>query len=467
MGFVIHKGETKELFFASTNLIPSHVFSYLSSINLFITSPMKNISSIYLVFAFSLFSFLSKSALMGESLEMWISSHQDQVYYEKMAELYQEKTKKKLAVQVSSYGFREMPDKLGVAFRTGKGIPDLVQLDETFFGVFLGPRTPFLDLTSRMKKSGLNKTLHPRRLEVFTYKGKVLGAPQSLSSMVLYYRKDLFKELGVRPEEITTWQGVAKVGERLQKEHGQRFMALDGTLFDVLLRQSGSDLFDSKGKFLPDFETAVDILDEFADMSEKQIVVMPDRGTIFDPVFFSGDLETGEVLAVPGADWYGLDLFQQFAPDMKGLWGMLPLPTWKDKDGKLGPRTATFAGQGLMICQGSAKHDAAWDFIEFVMKDPDANAERFLQGNSFPAYKPAWKDKRLLKEHEYFEQSMGELLVELESEIPPVNVNPKRPQAIFLMKENYFGAVMFQSIGARKALLEYREAIESKQGGQR
>ena len=406
-------------------------------------------------------------SLWAESLEMWISSHQDQVYYEKMAELFREKTKKDLTVKVSAYGFREMPDKLGVAFRTGQGIPDLVQLDETFFGVFIGPKTPFVDLTKRMKKTGLDKDLHPRRLEVFSYKGKILGAPQSLSAMVLYYRKDMFKELDVDPEELATWEGVEKVGDRLQKEHDQRLMAVDGTLFDVLLRQRGSDLFDAKGKLLPDFELAVEILENFANLAEKQIVVLPDRGTIFDPVFFSGDLETGEVLCVPGADWYGLDLFQQFAPDMKGMWGMLPLPAWKDEDGKLSPRTATFAGQGLMICQGSKKQDAAWDFIEFVMKDSDANAERFLQGNSFPAYKPAWKDKRLMKKHEYFDQSMGELLVELEKEIPSVNVNPKRPQAIFLMKENYFGAVMFQAIGARKALLEYKQAIESKEGDRR
>ncbi|SVC33014.1 uncharacterized protein METZ01_LOCUS285868, partial [marine metagenome] len=285
-------------------------------------------------------------SLWAESLEMWISSHQDQVYYEKMAELFREKTKKDLTVKVSAYGFREMPDKLGVAFRTGQGIPDLVQLDETFFGVFIGPKTPFVDLTKRMKKTGLDKDLHPRRLEVFSYKGKILGAPQSLSAMVLYYRKDMFKELDVDPEELATWEGVEKVGDRLQKEHDQRLMAVDGTLFDVLLRQRGSDLFDAKGKLLPDFELAVEILENFANLAEKQIVVLPDRGTIFDPVFFSGDLETGEVLCVPGADWYGLDLFQQFAPDMKGMWGMLPLPAWKDEDGKLSPRTATFAGQG-------------------------------------------------------------------------------------------------------------------------
>ena len=99
------------------------------------------------------------TVLRAESLEMWISSHQDQVYYEKMAELFREKTKKDLTVKVSAYGFREMPDKLGVAFRTGQGIPDLVQLDETFFGVFIGPKTPFVDLTKRMTPSKLQQTL--------------------------------------------------------------------------------------------------------------------------------------------------------------------------------------------------------------------------------------------------------------------------------------------------------------------
>lgn len=407
---------------------------------------------------------LSGVSLCGENVVLWISSYQDQVYYEKMGELYAEKTGNKLDLEVKSYGFREMPDKLGVAFRTGEGIPDLVQLDETFFGVFINEPSPFLDLTGRVKKSGLAKSLHPRRLEVFTYKDKVLGVPQSLSAMVLYYRKDLFKELGVDPKELETWSDVAKVGRRLQDKHGQRFMALDGTLFDVLLRQRGTDLFDKKGNFLPDPKTALSILEEFAKLSKSEIAVMPDRGSIFDPVFFSGDLETGEVLCVPGADWYGLDLFQQFAPGMKGMWGMLPLPTWRGKDGKLGPRTATFAGQGLMICQRSEKKDAAWSFIEFVMKNKEANAERFLQGNSFPAYRPAWKDKRLLAKHEYFEQSMGDLLVELADEIPPVVVDPRRPQAIFMMKENYFGSVMFGAISAKEALKQYRDAMKNAGG---
>ena len=394
-------------------------------------------------------------------MTLWISSFQDQSYYEQMAELYRKKSKQSIDLQVEAYGFREMPDKLGAVMRTGEGAPDLVQLDETFFGVFLNGPSPFVDLTNKMRKSKLNKNLHKQRVDVFTYNGKTYGVPQSLSALVLYYRKDLFEQFDIQPEDLTTWEDFAFVGEKLMNENGQRLLALDGTMFDSLLRQKGSDLFNQKGTFLPDEEVAISILAEFARMAEKQIAVLPDRGSIFDPVFFSGDLEMGEVLCVIGADWYGLDLFQQFAPGMEGMWGMLPLPTWEKADGSLGPRTATFAGQGLMIMNSSKQQDAAWEFIEFVMTDPDANAERFLQGNSFPAFKPAWTDPRILGEQPYFEQSMGDLLVELAEEIPPVTVNPGRPQAIFLMKENFFPSAMYGTLSPEDTISRLRDAMKA------
>ena len=91
-----------------------------------------------------------------------------------MADLFAKKNKG-FELEVKAYGFREMPDKLGVALRTGEGIPDMVQLDETFFGVFLNGPSPFLNLTNLAKKAKLDKTLHPRRLEVFTYKDSCLA----------------------------------------------------------------------------------------------------------------------------------------------------------------------------------------------------------------------------------------------------------------------------------------------------
>ena len=55
---------------------------------------------------------------------------------------------------------------------------------------------------------------------------------------------------------------------------------------------------------------------------------------------------------------------------------------------------------------------------------------------------------------------MGQLLVELADEIPPVVVDPRRPQAIFLMQENYFGSVMFGALTPREAIDQYKEAMK-------
>ena len=69
-------------------------------------------------------------ATADDKLKLWISSFQDQSYYEQMGDLYRKKTGKELNLGVEAYGFREMPDKLGAVMRTGVGAPDLVQLDE-------------------------------------------------------------------------------------------------------------------------------------------------------------------------------------------------------------------------------------------------------------------------------------------------------------------------------------------------
>jgi hypothetical protein len=87
------------------------------------------------------------------------------------------------------------------------------------------------------------------------------------------------------------------------------------------------------------------------------------------------------------------------------------------------------------------------------MTNPDSNAERFLGGNSFTAYKPSWTDERLLGGHDYFGgQSMGKLLVELAPELPSVVMSPKRLMLLFMLREQLFQAVMLGKMTPEQAL---------------
>src|ERR1051325_8356307 len=129
-------------------------------------------------------------------LEIWISSYQDKVYYEEMVKLYKAKDPK-FEAKVSAFGFREMPDKLAVAIKTRVNPPDIVQLDEVIFGMYLAGQVPFVDLTERVKKAHLDKDILPQRMSLFTYKGRTYGVPQSLSASVLFYRTDTLEKLNL------------------------------------------------------------------------------------------------------------------------------------------------------------------------------------------------------------------------------------------------------------------------------
>ena len=161
-----------------------------------------------------------------------------------------------------------------------------------------------------------------------------------------------------------------------------------------------------------------------------------------------------------GADWFGLDMIQQFLPHMEGKWGVMALPKW-NADGAKASRTSSFAGQGLLIYNGSDAVDESWKFIEWVMTNKEANTLRFSMGNSFPAYKPAWKNKGMLKANSYFGgQSMGKLLVEIAEEVPTVAMHPRRPQALFMMQENFFSAALYGAQSPKETLQEFKKTLE-------
>jgi len=392
----------------------------------------------------------------AEPVTIWISSQQDKDYYEAMAEAYAKKNEG-FDARVVAYGFQELPEKLGASLKTQTGLPDIVQIDEAFFGAFLNGPSPFVDLTERVKESGLDKDLVENRLKLFTHEGKVRGLPQSLSAYVMFYRKDLFKDYGLTPKMFATWDDLERVGRTVAEDHGIATMSMDPTYFEVLLRQQGSDLFGKDGKALPDMEKATKLLEWMVKITKEGIAVLPERGSIFDPLFFSSQVANDEVLMIMGADWYGLDLMPQFAPELAGKWGIMPIPVWK----KGGPRTSCFAGQALMIVNGSDKTDEAWDFLHWVMTDTEANAKRYLMGNSFPAYKPAWKDKRLQEGTEYFDgAAMGKVLIKLAKDIPPVAMSPNRPKALFLMQENYFSSAIYEVDTPANILKDFKKQID-------
>jgi ABC-type glycerol-3-phosphate transport system substrate-binding protein len=119
-----------------------------------------------------------------------------------------------------------------------------------------------------------------------------------------------------------------------------------------------------------------------------------------------------------------------------------------------------FAGEGLLVYRDTKRVEEAWGFVRFIMEDPDANAERYLQGNCFPAFRPAWSDPRLARPEAYFGgQSVAQLVASLAPTIPTERASPAKAPLVNLWREKYWSAVMRGSVAPEQALREIQDEL--------
>jgi lactose/L-arabinose transport system substrate-binding protein len=294
---------------------------------------------------------------------------------------------------------------------------------------------------------------------LFTWKNRTYGIPQSVSNVVMYYRDDVFRDLQITPKGVDTWEKLEAVAKKIRTQN-RYMLALDWSYFEILLRQRGYEVFAPDGAPLPDSAVALEVMQKLAGWIKDGVAQVPDRGSIFEPEFFNAYVANNSVLAVLGADWYGLDMLQSFDPKHAGKWKAMPLPVWTDPKSKGRNPTSSFSGQGLVIFKKSRQADRAWKFIEWVMTDIDANVERYKQGNCFTPYKPAWSDLRFNQPDAYFGgQSLAGLLMELAPKVPYVVQSPYRAQFVTLLREKYWNSLAISNAPADSVFRELRAEL--------
>jgi len=198
--------------------------------------------------------------------------------------------------------------------------------------------------------------------------------------------------------------------------------------------------------------------------SKDRVGLIPDRGTIFEPEFFNSYVANNGVLAVIGADWYGLDMIKNMDPKHAGKWKAMPLPVWTDSLSRGRNTTSSFSGQGMVIFKKSKQVDRSWKFLQWVMTDVEANVQRFLQGNCFTPYMPAWSDMRFNQPDAYFSnQSLSGLLLELAPKSPTVIQSPYRAQLVNLFRERYWNSILGGATPPAQAVSEIKaELLKAK-----
>ena len=317
-----------------------------------------------------------------QEVTMWGSMSGDAVeYINQMTENYnnsQEKYHVTYAVQDS------MEEKLVTAI-AGGDVPDIVMWDR-FTTATYAAKGAFMPLDDYIAgdKVDMDQFYQPTVEEMKGNDGKQYGVPLTVDTRILFYNKDLLKEAGVNPEEISTWDALKTAAAALTKRDAggkleqSGFSLSDPGLFNNWILQAGGKMVDDT--VTPpvtafNSEAGLAVLNYWDELLNQEKVY--ELG--FEDGFGGNGFKAGKVAICFNGPWALKSL------DESGIsYGVLEQP-----EGPGGVRSAIMGGFGLVIPSKAKNPDAAWDFIKWWTTQPENGVEFAKLSANLPANKNA------------------------------------------------------------------------------
>jgi lactose/L-arabinose transport system substrate-binding protein len=326
-------------------------------------------------------------------------------------------------IRVVDIGYDNAYDKITVGLGAGSGLPDVITVEGYKLPPYIA-RYPggLVDLTRQA--AGYRTSFNQAAWGTVTDShGRVFALPWDSGPCALYYRADYFRQAGIDPATLTTWDRYLQAGTVLKAKTGRKLLVMDSrqdTTLAMLLQQQGQSWF-ADGKVAVDTPAA-----ERALTLMKHLV---DHGLVDFENGWDGLVSAthdGKAATTPTAAWWDGTLTSEM-PDLKGRFGVVPLPAFTAG----GVRTSNSGGSALAVTAQSKNAELAWAFLAFLLADKANQVSMLHQEGLFPAYLPALQDPSLKAPDPYYAggQTVMETFAGLAQGIPPVTYDAEDAKA--------------------------------------
>ncbi|MFD6876229.1 MULTISPECIES: ABC transporter substrate-binding protein [unclassified Streptomyces] len=196
-----------------------------------------------------------------------------------------------------------------------------------------------------------------------TFGGKTWSVPFDATPQVYFYRKDLFEKYGVNVP--TTWAEYRVAAERIKAaDPAARIGSFptDAPLQATLSWQAGAKWFRVEGDaWKPEIDDAPSqkVASFWQGMLDDDLVFRHGAGTPEE----SKSRADGTSVGVIGASWSAGGMVAAM-PDLKGKWGVAPIPHWGT------PASGMYGGTSFAVTKGSEHAEAAAEFVKWMTTDP-------------------------------------------------------------------------------------------------
>ena len=204
----------------------------------------------------------------------------------------------------------------------------------------------FDDIKKRFNKSGLNP---------FTYMDMVYALPETFSFPMLFYRTDVFEEIGFTVPE--TWEDVKSLIVQLSAYNMEFGLPFNVSTYAMMLTQNELPFYnEDRTRVNLDADDALKVFNNWINYYKSYGLPIA-----YD---FANRFRTGE-MPIGIADF--ITTYNQlsvFAPEIKGQWSFVRVPGTKRADGQI-DRTSMANSTGISIMSSSGAPDKAWEYLKW------------------------------------------------------------------------------------------------------
>lgn len=352
------------------------------------------------------------------TLALWGFAQNRTDWMENLIEEYWSAENPNVNIEIEVTPYADLWPKLQATFLGGSGIPDIVDIEISQLGQYVREdgNEPFVALNDLIGDQ-IDDLSIPSATAAWTVRGKIFGIGNEVNPVLLYYRHDLFDEMGLDAEEPSTWEEfVGMLGEPVM-EAGHALFPLDTdgwADFYIQYHQAGGQFFDADGNVVVLNDLAAEVLAWQKEQLDAGIYIEQGNG---DAQYAM--MQEDAYVTIWGAPWYQ-GFMKQNMPDLEGQWKMRYLPVWSAEGFLTVPR----GGTGMGITTASENKEAAWEFIHMGNLTPEGSLLAFRDLNLFPSYIPVWDAEELLRTDDYFSgQVPGEFIATAAAAMAEVNVD--------------------------------------------
>jgi multiple sugar transport system substrate-binding protein len=271
--------------------------------------------------------------------------------------------------------------RLSTSFAGGTP-PDLFLLNYRYLGQFVS-KDVLEPVESRVDDSDAfeQEDFYEEAMEAFRFNGELTCLPQNISSLVVYYNKDMFTKAGVSPPKADwKWADMVAAAKKLQAANPK----VDGLGVEPVIIRLAPFIWSAGGELVDDDENPTQFTWEtpeaqnaLADFFELNLVdeVIPSEEEVE-----SEDLETRFINGRLGMLMESRRVTPTLRAGIKDFdWDVAPLP-------QHGQPGSILHADAYCMTKASENKDAAWSFMEYAL-GPEGAEIVAKSGRTVPSLK--------------------------------------------------------------------------------